>query len=229
MSKTVIRNKSDLEQAFAKARTYIIKDDILEIFDRKYNDIQNVLTGIENNVVFPPLESLRFDTSFEDFVMRANKDELEKKLDEIFFELRSWRTFFNCTRETITKFMHVKEKRDKKNQIFFTGFMVFFVIFSVTVIISAILPFHPRFENNQQIIKICSILVTLAGALDFVNGVAFGVREIINDRKNRKEIADVEQDLTGLRDGGAGLINKSVNGDNNFVNSGSIQIKNNRF
>lgn len=226
MSKTVIRNKSDLEQAFAKARKYITKDDILEIFDRKYNDIQNVLTGIENNVVFPPLESLRFfECSFEDFVMRANKDELEKKLDEIFFELRSWRTFFNCTLQTMTNFIKVKETRDKKHQMFFTCFMVFFVIFSVTVIISAILPFHPRFENNQQIIKICSILVTLAGALDFVNGVAFGVREIINDRKNRKEIADVEQDLTGLRDGGAGLID----GDNNFVNTGKIQIKNNRF
>lgn len=225
MSKTVIRNKSDLEQAFAKARKYITKDDILEIFDRKYNDIQNVLTGIEKDVVFPPLESLRLDTSFEDFVMRANKDELEKKLDEIFFELRSWRTFFNCTRETVTNFIKVKETRDKKHQLFFTCFMVFFVIFSVTVIISAILPFHPRFANNEKINKVCTVLVTLAGALDFVNGVAFGVREIINDRKNRKEIADVEQDLTGLRDGGAGLFD----GDNNFVNTGKIQIKNNRF
>lgn len=220
MSTTVFRNKSDLEQAFAKARTYIIKDDILQIFERKSQDIQNLLTGIENDVVFPPLESLKFDTSFEDFVMRANKAELEKKLDEIFFELRSWRTFFNCTRQTMTNFIKVKETRDKKHQLFFTCFMVFFVIFSVTVIISAILPFHPRFENNEKINRVCTVLVTLAGALDFVNGVAFGVREIINDRKNRKEIADVEQDLTGLR---------SVIGDNNFVNTGKIQIKNNRI
>lgn len=223
MSKTVIRNKSDLEQAFAKARKYITNDDILEIFDYRYKGIQNILAGIENDVVFPPLDSLSFDCSFEDFVMLAKKTELEKRLDEIFYELRGWRTSFNCTRETMTEFIQIKEKRYRKNQIFFTGFIVFFVIFSVTVIISAILPFHPRFEHNDKIIKTCSVLVTLAGALDFVNGVAFGVREILNDRRGRKEIAAVEQNLTGLRDGGA------VNGDNNFVNTGKIQIKNNSF
>lgn len=229
MSKTVFRNKSDLEQAFAKARKYITNDDILEIFDYRYQGIQNLLTGIGNEIDFPPLDSLSFDTSFEDFVMRANKAELEKKLDGIYFELRSWRTIFNCTRETMKNFVQIKQKSDKKNQIFFTGFMVLFVIFSVTVIISAIIPFHPRFANNEKINKVCTVLVTLAGALDFVNGVAFGVREILNDKKGRKEIADVEQQLTGLRDGEARLIDKSVNGDNNFVNTGKIQIKNNKF
>ena len=133
-------------------------------------------------------------------IRENNFETICNRLNAILVELK---TLANCylsndvekLRETATvlavrnEWLNNRQKRSHK--IVYPLFIATFIILSILILAFAVIDACEVFDHNTIMAKICSGVITVAGALDAVNGVGFFIYERHDDKKKKNNQIDM--------------------------------------
>lgn len=234
-----IRTKKELLSNFNECLDgrHIKDDDKQKIFDEWTKKIIDFLEFADDNIELPEgLKCLEFEISFGDFVIQTSTATLKKRLETIYHDLKIWKDLFACNNRGLelaknscenakacAMSREIQQKLQRESHIGFTVFIIFFIIFSALVIISSIIAAIPCFESTSLGIA-CAITASAASGLDVINGIAFGVREVRNDRKRKADCVSVEEAIQSGKQ--EDYINQCTIKFGKIINKGVVNVYN---
>ena len=167
-----------------------------ELYDKYYGIIENLLLGLNREIIIKDLQSLDGLTdkdSFDIFLRTCSSEELDKRFYAITTELRTWKLHIVDDVELAATKSLIKSK--SKISKIFIGSLIMFALAAFTLLVVSL-----HFNDD-----LCGKVSTVLGGLDFVFGIVFFCYEFISDKKYEKVVSEAEKAKEGVE------INEFVN------------------
>lgn len=152
------------------------------------------------------LEGFERENSLGTFIKNNNIEEIKSRLNAMLCEIKTLANMFanknseklrNAATALALRNEWLTERQNNNHKIIFPLFIAGFVLFSIIVVIFAGLGAAQYFAEGTVMAKICSVVSTVAGALDAVNGVAFFIYERYDDKKKKDNQSNLKQAISG--------------------------------